>query len=200
MLLKELDLSSIDFAISYFDSETNTTVELVNSNTVYAEVRNYDERKLYKELGTAEIQLAYTEFTRNWIDVFKALAIEYKPLENYNMIESNHEYLQLDNIKHTNNNESTTTDKTTTFDDSTFRNNTQTTDNSTNTQTTEYMNNLTDDNNINSNQITTVKNMKSGNLGVTTSQQMLQAEIDIRIKNYVKRMVKEFVDEISYYI
>lgn len=200
MLLKELDLSSIDFAISYFDSETNTTVELVNSNTVYAEVRNYDERKLYKELGTAEIQLAYTEFTRNWIDVFKVLAIEYKPLENYNMIESNHEYLQLDNIKHTNNNESTTTDKTTTFDDSTFRNNTQTTDNSTNTQTTEYMNNLTDDNNINSNQITTVKNMKSGNLGVTTSQKMLQAEIDIRIKNYVKRMVKEFVDEISYYI
>lgn len=200
MLLKELDLSSIDFAISYFDSETNTTVELVNSNTVYAEVRNYDERKLYKELGTAEIQLAYTEFTRNWIDVFKTLAIEYKPLENYNMIESNHEYLQLDNIKHTNNNESTTTDKTTTFDDSTFRNNTQTTDNSTNTQTTEYMNNLTDDNNINSNQITTVKNMKSGNLGVTTSQKMLQAEIDIRIKNYVKRMVKEFVDEISYYI
>lgn len=200
MLLKDLDLSFVDFSIDYYDEEKKTTVELVNSNTVYVEIKNYDERKLYKELGIAEIQLDYTEFTRNWIDVFKALALDYKPLENYNMIEYNHEYLQRDNVKYTNNNDSTTTDKTTTFDDTTFRNNTQTTDNSTNTQTTEYMNNLTDDNNINSNQITTIKNTKSGNLGVTTSQQMLQAEIDIRIKNYVKRMVKEFVDGISYYI
>lgn len=196
MKIKEFDWSSLDLNV-YGDTQEEI---LVKNETVYAEIRNYDERTIYKDFGIAEMQVSFSEFSESWKKVFKALAIEYNPLENYNMIEYNHEYLQRDNVKYTNNNDSTTTDKTTTFDDTTFRNNTQTTDNSTNTQTTEYMNNLTDDNNINSNQITTTKNTKSGNLGVTTSQQMLQAEIDIRIKNYVKRMVKEFVDEISYYI
>ena len=93
----------------------------------------------------------------------------------------------------------TSTNYITSFDDTNFRNDTQT-ENNFSDIITEYSNTQTDENNIASNEIHKTKNTKYGNLGVTTSQQMLQSEIDIRLKNYVKMFVKAFVNEIAYYI
>ena len=40
---------------------------------------------------------------------------------------------------------------------------------------------------------------RSGNLGVTTSQQMLLSEIDLRSKNYARELVKEFFNLVTIY-
>ena len=41
---------------------------------------------------------------------------------------------------------------------------------------------------------------KSGNIGVTTSQQMAQSEIDLRAKQFVRDVIREFFDLVSVYI
>lgn len=193
--IKEFDWRSLDLNV-YGDTQDEI---LVKNETVYAEIRNYDERTIYKDFGIAEMQVNFSEFSESWKKVFKALAIEYKPLENYNMIENYNDYYIKDKntIKHGGTDIST--NYTTSFDDSTFRNDTQTENNIADV-ITEYSNTQTDENNIASNEIHKTKNEKSGNLGVTTSQQMLQSEIDIRLKNYVKMFVKSFINEIAYYI
>ena len=40
---------------------------------------------------------------------------------------------------------------------------------------------------------------RSGNIGVTTSQQMLLSEIDLRSRNYVRELIKEFFDLVTVY-
>ena len=41
---------------------------------------------------------------------------------------------------------------------------------------------------------------KSGNIGVTTSQQMLQSEIDLRSVNYARKLITEFFDFTTIYV
>ena len=193
--IKEFDWCNIDLNI-YGDTQEEI---LVKNATVYNEIRYYDERTIYKDFGIAEMQVNFSEFAESWKKVFKALALDYKPLENYNMIEKFNDYYIKDKnaVKHSG--ADTSTNYITSFDDTNFRNDTQTENNFADV-ITEYSNTQTDENNIASNEIHKTKNEKAGNLGVTTSQQMLQSEIDIRLKNYVKMFVKTFINEIAYYI
>ena len=193
--IKDFEWSYIDLNI-YGDKQDEI---LVKNETIYNEIRYYDERTIYKDFGISEMQENFAEFADSWKKVFKALAIDYKPLENYNMSENYNDYYIKDKntVKH--NGADTSTNYITSFDDTNFRNDTQT-ENNFSDVITEYSNTQTDENNIASNEIHKTKNEKFGNLGVTTSQQMLQSEIDIRLKNYVKMFVKTFVNEIAYYI
>lgn len=195
MKVKNFDWSNLDLNL-YGDTQSEI---IVKNETVYSEIRQYDERFIYKDFGIAEMQVLYSEFADSWKKVFQALALDYKPLENYNMKENFNDYTIKDNntVKH--NGVDTNTNYTTSFDDTTFRNDTQT-ENDIADVITEYSNTKTDENNIASNEIHKMKNEKFGNLGVTTSQQMLQSEIDIRIKNYVKMFVKAFINEIAFYV
>ena len=45
----------------------------------------------------------------------------------------------------------------------------------------------------------TVTSEKSGNIGVTTSQQMIESEVALRLKDYVDRIIKCFIDEYTTY-
>lgn len=45
----------------------------------------------------------------------------------------------------------------------------------------------------------TVTTEKSGNIGVTTSQQMIESEVTLRLKDYVDRIIKCFIDEYTTY-
>ena len=193
--IKEFEWSNIDLNV-YGDTQEEI---LVKNATIYNEIRYYDERTIYKDFGISEMQENFAEFADSWKKVFKALALDYKPLENYNMTENYNDYYIKDKntVKHAG--ADTSTNYITSFDDTNFRNDTQT-ENNFSDIITEYSNTQTDENNIASNEIHKMKNEKSGNLGVTTSQQMLQSEIDIRLKNYVKMFVKAFVNEIAYYI
>lgn len=193
--VKNFDWGYLDLNI-YGDTQSEI---LVKQETIYSEIRNYDERFIYKDFGIAEMQVIYSEYAENWKKVFKALAIEYRPLENYNMTENNNEYVIKDNNTISHDGTDATTNYTTSFDDTNFRNDTMT-ENDISDIVTTYSNTKTDENNILSNEIHKMKNEKYGNLGVTTSQQMLQSEIDLRLKNYVKMFVKTFINEIAFYI
>lgn len=195
MKIKEFEWSLIDLNI-YSDKQSEI---LISNAMIYNEIRKYDERCIYKELGIQEMQVIYSDFCDNWKGVFKALNINYRPLENYNMTENSNEYFIKDKEKIHHAGIDTQTDYTTTFDNTAFRNDTQTESDIADVETI-FDNTKTDENNIASNEIRKYKNEKYGNLGVTTSQQMLQSEIDIRIKNYVKMFVKSFVNEIAFYI
>ena len=193
--IKDFEWSYIDLNI-YGDTQEEI---LVKNATIYNEIRYYDERTIYKDFGIAEMQTNFSEFADSWKKVFKALAIEYNPLENYNMVEQFNDYYIKDKSTLKHNGSDTSTNYITSFDDTNFRNDTKT-ENNFSDIITEYSNTQTDENNIASNEIHKTRNEKSGNLGVTTSQQMLQSEIDIGLKNYVKMFVKTFVNEIAYYI
>lgn len=45
----------------------------------------------------------------------------------------------------------------------------------------------------------TVTSEKSGNIGVTTTQQMIESEVNLRLKDYVDRIIKAFIDEYTTY-
>ena len=45
----------------------------------------------------------------------------------------------------------------------------------------------------------TVTSTKSGNIGVTTSQQMIESEVSLRLKDYVDKIIKCFIDEYTTY-
>lgn len=142
----------------------------------------------------------------NWTAMYSALQAEYAPLENYNMRETMtddetvHEYgkstTRTDNLTHTKTGtETETPDETNTADSGVYgfdsadavgdRTNTETrtgtneleydtTDMDTGTQTHADSGSDTDTRNY---ELT-----RSGNIGVTTSQQMLESELDLRLR------------------
>lgn len=192
-LIKNFDWDFIDLNV-YNDDEKME--KLVDTSTIYSELLKYRNRRLTEDFGIAEIQNIFNDVSKHWRDIFNLLKLEYAPLENYNMIESNKELIERDKSYQTNDTNNTL--KTSTFDSETLRDNTKTTIST--DITNKYDNTLSDsDTGINSNEKHTFINTKKGNLGVTTSQQMLKSEIEIRLIDYVKKFVLYFVDEISYY-
>lgn len=191
-LIKQFDWDFVDLNL-WVDNEKSE--KYVDSNKIYSELLRYRNRRLLEDFGIAEMQNIFNDVSEHWRKIFETLSIEYAPLENYNMIEENTTLKKRDKI--VNSIDNSTTNYTTTFDNSNFRNDTKSDDD--NTTTTDYHNTLNDEKGNNNNEIEKMYNSKKGNLGVTTSQQMLNAELEIRQKDYIKKFVLAFVDEISYY-
>lgn len=191
-LIKQFDWDYVDLNL-WVDNEKSE--KYVDSNKIYSEILRYRNRRLLEDFGIAEMQNIFNDVSEHWRKIFETLLIEYAPLENYNMTEENTTLKKRDKI--VNSIDNSTTNYTTTFDNSNFRNDTKSDDD--NTTTTDYHNTLNDEKGNNNNEIEKMYNSKRGNLGVTTSQQMLNAELEIRQKDYIKKFVLAFVDEISYY-
>ena len=191
-LIKNFDWDFLDLNLW---TDNTKTEKYVDTNKIYGELLRYRDRRLIYDYGVAEMQSIFNDVSEHWRPIFKVLTLEYNPLENYNMVEENTMLKKRDKIVNTTND--ITTNYTTTFDDTNFRNNTKSDDDI--TTTTEYNNTLNDDKGNNNNEIEKIYNTKSGNLGVTTSQQMLNAELEIRKQDFVKQFVLAFVDEISCY-
>lgn len=142
--------------------------------------------------------------------MLEAYYSDYKPLENYNGKETvtqiygeqNETYIdgERQDSNTIGNERSTSTDSVTSFDTTDFS--------ETGRNITE--NNARTDNSIkgvqtntkNSNEYTnTIITEKSGNLGVTTSQQMIESEIDMRLKNNIKeKYLDMFIAEWCYLV
>lgn len=191
-LIKDFDWDFLDLNLW---TDNTKTEKYVDTNKIYGELLRYRNRRLIFDYGVAEMQSIFNDVSEHWRPIFKVLTLDYNPLENYNMTEENTMLKKRDKIVNTTND--TTTNYTTTFDDTNFRNNTKSDD--VITITTEYNNTLNDDKGNNNNEIEKIYNTKSGNLGVTTSQQMLNSELEIRKQDFVKQFVLAFVDEISCY-
>lgn len=141
-------------------------------------------------------------WSKKWQPTFekwmKALSIEYNPLENYDRIEewtdtgkkSNTGTVNIHDTNTTNSN-GTVTNTISAFDSSTFENDSKS-DNTGNSSS--IGDNLRTDN-LNEDSNNVHKGRLHGNIGITTSQQMLQSELDIATWNIYEKITDMFITE-----
>lgn len=139
-----------------------------------------DFEVLYADAEFMKSQIGY--WSKKWQRTFekwvKALSVEYEPLENYDRIE---DWTTTDTLVAKNKGTSDSEAKTSAYDSSEYQ------PNSLSTSKTEAD---TDSTNTN---IRTGR--AHGNIGVTTSQQMLQSELDIATWNLYEHITDMFLTE-----
>ena len=137
----------------------------------------------------------------------KMLLLEYNPIENYNSSEtetsssentttSGNENTTTTTTNSTTENSGETTNKVSPYDSENFSN-----DNNSNSSNTSTLNgtdstSISDSGNISSNGTTSRTLTRKGNIGVTTTQQMIESEYELRAKN----LVFEFLEKVSKFI
>lgn len=128
---------------------------------------------------------------KRWVD---ALNIEYAPLENYDRHEDWTDTLDSDSTSNSTGTLDTSTTDTTTNDVSAFDSNgyqpkDKVTSNGTiDTDTTDKNTSTLDNTGVHTGRV-------HGNIGVTTSQQMLQAELDLGYWNIYSRITEMFIKQ-----
>ena len=128
---------------------------------------------------------------KRWVD---ALAIEYAPLENYDRHEDWTDTLDSDGTSNTTGTNDTSTSGTVTtdvsaFDSSSYQPKDKVTSSETiDNDTTESNTSTLDNEGVHTGRI-------HGNIGVTTSQQMLEAELDLGYWNIYSRITDMFLKE-----
>ena len=131
---------------------------------------------MYPEPETMKflIGLWSTRMLPIWERVLNAITTEYNPLENYNRTET---WSQTDTGSSSANNSGTTTSKVAGYNDPTLATAGQTEDSSTGSG---------------SSSLSSVRSSNiSGNIGVTTSQQMLNQELDVAERTDIYRYISE---------
>jgi len=137
----------------------------------------------------------------------KMLLLEYNPIENYNSSEtetstsentttSENENTTTTTTNSTTENSGETTNKVSPYDSENFSN-----DNNSNSSNTSTLNgtdstSISDSGNISSNGTASRTLTRKGNIGVTTTQQMIESEYELRAKN----LVFEFLEKVSKFI
>ena len=131
--------------------------------------------------------------------MYDALYSDYNPLHNYDMNENESIGRKIDKTVTTPTGTTTQTNKSTTFDDTTYRDVEEIT-NSVNMSTEVTPNNTQTIENIegNFNNAEIRKLSRSGNIGVTTSQQMIESEIELRKKSIADWLIEFFVKKYMY--
>lgn len=144
-----------------------------------------------------------------WNKLYNVLNSEYNPIENYNRVENTtinntgnettNENINNSEVLtggHTNNNTNENTHKVSAFNDETFSNDSNDVNNSTdvfaynNETKTNTATNTSSKNNTGTNE---THSTISGNIGVTTTQQMIVSEIELRKYN----LVNEFYSDLD---
>ena len=126
-------------------------------------------------------------YQNEWQSIYDAMTAEYNPIENYNRLFTREQDETHTNIR-TDNSENTTETQSSAFDSVVYENTDKTTTRG-NGSTVEDTSNI---------KINKFQEKTSGNIGVTTSQQMLQSEIDLRSKNLLSNIImKDIVKEIT---
>ena len=132
---------------------------------------------------------------------------DYNPIENYNSSET--ETVTSENATTTGNENTTTTttnstsensgestNKVSPYDSENFNNDNNTTTTNTTTGNTTDTTTINDSGNMSSNGTSSRTLTRKGNIGVTTTQQMIESEYELRAKN----LVFEFLEKVSRFI
>ena len=137
---------------------------------------NADLEIMYPEPDTMKflIGLWSTRMLPVWERVYKAITIEYNPLENYNRTETSN---QTDTGESSATSGATSTNKVAGYNDTTLTTSGQTEDSSQGSG--------------NSKLSSIRRSNVSGNIGVTTSQQMLNQELDVSERTDIYRYISE---------
>ena len=136
------------------------------------------------------ISMWINRYNRTFTKWIEALNIEYNPLENYDRKEDwtdEGESNSSSNSTNTGNASSTNLNKVSAYDSPTLQNDTESSVTSSNKDTSA--NTYSDEN------ASTHSGRIHGNIGVTTSQQMLQAELDIAMWNVYQHITDLFIQE-----
>lgn len=165
-----------------------------------------DPESYLNHLFNMWINLNITDYVR----AYKALNTVYEPLNNYSMTETK----DVDINETLTETPRATTGTTTTFEpgivdtvqSDVYGYNSSAASPSDIVSTTHTGRNTTtieeskDGNNVNEKEYIEGYTLnRYGNIGVTTSQQMLQAEIDLRFKDYIEKLIHIFISEYTYY-
>lgn len=211
------------YSANFFDIRNELNVVIIHDSVVRDFIKtNYSCFYMSKTLDTCFTD--YINTTKNdFLKMYDAWITAYEPLENYNRTESTSHTKNIGNEKTTNSGDITTdgtsendsnnipTSKhfTTTYDsasenrlesyeESTGRTSTNTTTTQDTSTETEYK--TTSLNNLTAHEVEINSIHAYGNIGVTTSQQMLQSEIDLR-KQYLTRMYLDmFCKKYMFYV
>ena len=194
-----------------FDYLTNHSGTKSISNSVMMYLLKYgadvDDQpiKVLTDKGVKALaDLIWMRYGDAWTKIYSALVEQYKPLENYSMIEETtpdlvDEFGVSDDYVKTHNRDVNSKIKTESgvygFNSSdavpsasaeSSGNSADNVEHETETQTGKRIETHTGKSTL----------TRAGNIGVTTSQQMLQAEIDVRIKNHMDDIIYNDVDQI----
>ena len=135
------------------------------------------------------------------------LLMDYNPIENYNSSEtetstsentttSGNENTTTTTTNSTTKNSGDTTNKVSPYDSENFNNDNNTTTTNTTTGNATDTTTINDSGNISSNGTSSRTLIRKGNIGVTTTQQMIESEYELRAKN----LVFEFLEKVSRFI
>lgn len=135
------------------------------------------------------------------------LLMDYNPIENYNSSEtestttentttSGNENTTTTTTNSTTENSGDTTNKVSPYDSENFNNDNNTTTTNTTTDNATDTTTINDSGNMSSNGKLTRTLTRKGNIGVTTTQQMIESEYELRAKN----LVFEFLEKVSKFI
>ena len=137
----------------------------------------------------------------------KMLLLEYNPIENYNSSETEtstsenstttgNENTTTTTTNSTTENSGETTNKVSPYDSENFNNDNNTTTTNTTTGNATDTTTINDSGNMSSNGTSSRTLTRKGNIGVTTTQQMIESEYELRAKN----LVFEFLEKVSKFI
>ena len=132
------------------------------------------------------------------------LLMDYNPIENYNSTEtesttsentttSGNENTTTTTTNSTTENSGETTNKVSPYDNENFNNDNNTTTTNTTTGNATDTTTINDSGNMSSNGTSSRTLTRKGNIGVTTTQQMIESEYELRAKN----LVFEFLEKVS---
>ena len=135
------------------------------------------------------------------------LLMDYNPIENYNSTEtetstsensttSGNENTTTTTTNSTTENSGDTTNKVSPYDSENFNNDNNTTTTNTTTGNATDTTTINDSGNMSSNGTSSRTLTRKGNIGVTTTQQMIESEYELRAKN----LVFEFLEKVSKFI
>ena len=160
---------------------------------------------------------AYQMFNTAWSYQYKALTADYNPINNYDSVENStdtHEYTGTQTTEHeTTKNNTDTPDITRTSNGSNdsagslygfnstsavpsdeANGTSQSTDKETGTVTSNGKENGTNTRTDNLKETITHELTRSGNIGVTTSQQMIESELELRKKQFYNIMIHDIIN------
>ena len=184
-LLDDLKMEQMEIPLWLKDENTADILDLDYCTVVSGDkylsqnfIRQYERYNI--EVLRYFAMILYKRFGTKWNKIYEALNIEYNPLENYSSKE-----IETPNLIDTSkaNSKVTVKQSGSTFDSAVYQPYA-----STETAGTE------DDNKVTTTKTGTRTVTKSGNIGVTTSQQMLQSEFEVRQYDFYQGIYND-IDE-----
>ena len=129
----------------------------------------------------------WSKWKYNFLAWFRAMQAEYNPIENYDRMEQWHEDV-VDDGETTLDSDSTSTNTVSAYDASTLQPKDKTTDTVDNTTTMDNDRDIDHEGRIH------------GNIGVTTSQQMIESELKLRYANITNMIADVFIKELLIHV